>query len=118
MESARKKGAIPVLMTSIHRRKYKDGKIVDSHKEYLKATEDVAKELKVAFIDMAKKTEKLLNILGEEESKKYFLVFDEKAFPVNYPKGANDNTHLSEKGAKAVAELVMEGIKEEKLLLK
>lgn len=118
VEETRKKGATPVLMTSIHRRRYRDGKIVDSHKEYLTATEQVAKELKVPFIDIAKKTEILLNRVGEEESKSYFLVFDETAYPVNYPKGANDNTHLSEKGANAVAQLVVEGIKENNLPLK
>ena len=62
---------------------------------------------------MLAKTEKLLSTLGDEGSIKLFLHVD--SGNVNYPKGKKDDTHLSPVGAKEIAGLVAEGIKENKL---
>ena len=113
---SREKGATPVLLTSIHRRRFKDGKIVDSHKDYLTATRKVAGELNVPLIDLASKSEVLFNQYGEDGSKKLFMILEKGENP-NYPEGSNDNTHLSELGANEISKLVVQGIKENNLPL-
>lgn len=111
----RDKKAIPVLLTPISRRSFKDGKLIDTHGGYPNATRQVADSLKVPLIDMLVKTEGLLNHLGDRPSIKLFNYID--SGHVNYPLGKKDDTHLSPDGAKKVASLVVEGIKELKLNL-
>ena len=113
----RSKKAIPVLLTPVSRRKVdKDGKYQETHGEYPDAVLAVAKELHVAVIDMLGKTRKLHEELGFEGSKKLFLHLAPGENP-NYPTGAADNTHFNDYGARKMAELAVEGIKELKLPL-
>lgn len=111
----RDKQAIPVLLTPISRRSFKDGKLIDTHGGYPNATRQVADSLKVPLIDMLIKTEGLLNQLGDKASIKLFNYVD--SGHVNYPTGKKDDTHLSPDGAKTIAGLVVEGVKELKLNL-
>ncbi|SOD14427.1 rhamnogalacturonan acetylesterase [Pedobacter xixiisoli] len=113
INQTREKKANPILLTPIMRRSFKDGVFTDSHKGYPAVVRRVADSLKVPLIDMHKKTEKLLVGLGEQSSIKLFNHLD--SGHVNYPKGVKDNTHLSIEGAKEVATLVVEGIKETKI---
>lgn len=113
VNQTRDKKANPVLLTSIMRRSFTNGVFEDSHKGYPNVMRKVADSLKVPLIDMHKKTEKLLVSLGEQGSVKLFNHLD--SGHVNYPKGVKDNTHLSVEGAKQVAALVAEGIKETKI---
>lgn len=113
VNQTREKKANPVLLTSIMRRSFKNGIFTDSHKGYPAVVRKVADSLNVPLIDMHKKTEKLLVGLGEEASVKLFNHLD--SGHVNYPKGVKDNTHLSKEGAKEVAALVAEGVKETKI---
>jgi lysophospholipase L1-like esterase len=112
---ARSKKAIPILMTPIARRNFKDGQQTDTHKNYPDAVRSLADSLKVPMIDMQRKTEKLLTQYGEEKSIALFNYVD--SGHVNYPQGKKDNTHLSPIGAKAVADCAVEGLKELKLPL-
>lgn len=113
VKEARSKKAIPVLLTPISRRSFKNGILKDSHGGYPGVTRQVADSLKVPLIDMLAKTEQLLNDLGDEGSIKLFLHVD--SGNVNYPNGKKDDTHLSPVGAKQIAGLVVKGIKENKL---
>lgn len=115
VNETRSKKAIPVLLTPISRRNFKNGVLVDTHGDYPRITRQVADSLNVPLIDMLAKTESLLNHLGEESSIKLFNYVD--SGNVNYPKGKKDNTHLSPEGAKQVAGLIMKGITELKLSL-
>ena len=115
VNQTRAKKANPVLLTPIMRRSFKNGVFTDTHKGYPDVVRKVADSLKVPLIDMHKKTEKLIIGLGEQSSVKLFNHLD--SGHVNYPKGVKDNTHLSKEGAKEVAALVAQGIKEEKLEL-
>jgi lysophospholipase L1-like esterase len=112
---ARSKKAIPILMTPIARRNFKDGQQTDTHKNYPDAVRSLADSLKIPMIDMQRKTEKLLTKYGEEKSIALFNYVD--SGHVNYPQGKKDNTHLSPIGAKAVADCAVEGLKELKLPL-
>ena len=113
VNDTRSKKAIPVLLTPISRRSFKNGGLTDTHGGYPGVTRLVADSLKVPLIDMLVKTEKLLTGLGDEGSIKLFLHVD--SGNVNYPKGKKDDTHLSPVGAKEIAGLVVEGIKDNKL---
>jgi len=113
IKESRSKKAIPVLLTPISRRSFKNGVLIDSHGGYPNITRQVADSLKVPLIDMQRKTESLLVRLGDIPSIKLFNYVD--SGNVNYPTGKKDDTHLSPDGAKLVAGLVVEGIKELKL---
>jgi lysophospholipase L1-like esterase len=115
IKETRSKKAFPVLLTSISRRSFKNGVLVDSHGDYPSITRQVADSLQVPLIDMLAKTESLLTRLGDKPSIKLFNYVD--SGNVNYPKGKKDDTHLSPEGAKQVAGLVVEGIRELKLNL-
>jgi lysophospholipase L1-like esterase len=113
IDGARKKNANPVLLTSVQRRAFnEDGRINDTHGDYLVAMRELAQDKGVPLIDIAKKSKMLFEKLGQEKTKDIFL-WCEPGECENYPEGVKDNTHFSDKGAKVVAELVYEGIIEE-----
>ena len=67
-------GGIPVLMSPVVRRNWKNGILVDTHGDYRKSAKNVADKLKVNYIDANAITEKLESDLGEEGSKKLNLI--------------------------------------------
>lgn len=107
------KKAYPILMTPIMRRSFKNGVFSDTHLGYPDVVRKLADSLNVPLIDMHRKTEKLIVKLGDLPSVKLFNHVD--SGHVNYPNGKIDNTHLSPEGAKVIAGLVAEGIKETKI---
>jgi len=110
---SRKKGATPVLFTSIVRRKFGDnGKLSDTHGDYPVATRNVAAELKVPLIDLQKLTEDWINSLGDEPSKAKYLWTEPSE---KFPEGRKDDTHLSREGAMQVAQLAMDEAKNQNL---
>ena len=118
IKTARGKGAFPVLLTSIARRRFDEmGNFIDTHGDYLTAVKELAEEQNVPLIDMNGKTTKMINDLGEEESKKLFMWVEPDVY-LAYPDGQKDDTHLNEQGAEAVARLVSEGITENNLAIK
>lgn len=111
----RAKKATPVLLTPVMRRRFdKDGKFFDTHGEYPDLTRRVAAEQKVALIDMHRMSEKVLVKYGVDESRKLFLQQKAGENP-NYPQGVEDNTHFSPLGAEIMAELAVDGFREQKL---
>lgn len=118
VDEVRAKGANPVLMTPVMRRRFdKDGKFYDTHGDYPSYTREIALSHKVPLIDMQRKSEGVIVKYGVDGSKKLFLQLapGENA---NYPKGVEDNTHFSPLGAEEMAKLAVEGIREAKLKLK
>jgi lysophospholipase L1-like esterase len=105
------KKAIPVLMTSMARRKFDAaGSIVGTHDVYAQITRDVAKEEGVVLFDMDKQTQQLFQQFGSEQSALLFLHLTPGEHP-NYPQGKEDNTHFNELGARMVAQLVLKEIR-------
>jgi lysophospholipase L1-like esterase len=99
---ARRKGGIPVIVTSIQRRNYNDqGKINETLGDYPEACRQTAKEENVALIDLNKMTKTLYEAWGPSESEKAF------AFTTQL-----DNTHPNPFGAYEMAKCVVNGIKE------
>lgn len=116
IRETRAKGATPVIMTPVSRRKFENETLVNTHGEYPDAAKTAAVHRRVAFIDMASKSAEVLNRYGPDGSRKLFLQL-KPGENANYPNGALDNTHFSPLGAEEMAKLVVEGIRENKLKL-
>lgn len=118
IEEIRSKKAIPVLLTPVMRRRFNEtGEFYDTHGEYPVVARTVAKDLKVALIDMHSGSETVIKRYGPEESKKLFLQLKPGENP-NYPKGVEDNTHFSPLGAEEMAKLAAAGVREQKLKIR
>jgi lysophospholipase L1-like esterase len=102
VEQARAHGAIPVLITSVQRRTFdQQGKITNSHGDYPEAVRQVAREEKVALIDLHEMSTRFYEALGPEKSK---LAFKD-----------GDGTHHNNYGSYELAKCVVEGIRAAKL---
>ena len=117
VEESLGKGATPVLFTSIVRRNFNEqGTLVDTHGAYPFVVRDVARDTKVAFVDMQWKSEQLVASLGVERSKELYLWL-RPGQNERFPEGREDNTHFCKKGAMAMAGLAIEGLRESHLPL-
>ena len=115
IKESRSKKAIPVLLTPVARRKFDStGHIEGTHDVYSQIVRDVAASEKVTLIDLDKKSQALYQQFGPEYSKLLFLQLKPGEHP-NYPEGKEDNTHFNELGARLVAEIVLNEIRELKL---
>ena len=102
VDGVREKGGIPVLLTPIARRWFKEGKLDrNCHTDYPAAMQAVAREKGVVCMDMTTPTLDWIESLGDEASKAHFMIST----------GKDDNTHLVPSGARKVAELVCDGIR-------
>lgn len=105
VDMARKVGATPVLLSSIYRRKWKWFHLdPNCHGEYPKAMKELAEREKIIFLDMTSVTKKCFEKLGRIGSKKLFMISAKGKY--DYPEKTFDNTHLVEKGARTVCELI------------
>ena len=118
IRETRSKNAIPVLITPVSRLRFsKEGKMQETHTEYSAAVWEVGRELKVPVIDLDRKSRDLFDQYGPEPSKLLFMQLAPGEHP-NYPEGQKDNTHFNEYGARKIAQLVLEEIRELDLELK
>jgi pectinesterase len=113
VSETRDKKAIPILLTPTTRHSFRNGVFYETHGDYPEVVRKLADSMNVPLIDMHRKTEKLIVGLGDEASRKFFNYVETGS--VNYPQGKKDNTHFSPEGAKQMAALAVEGIKELKL---
>lgn len=98
IRESRAAGATPILVTPMHRRTFApDGTLDDSLKPYADAMKVVAVETKTAVIELHAKSGELFASLGEAGSAKF-------------GNQAGDRTHFNEKGARAMAELVIKAL--------
>jgi lysophospholipase L1-like esterase len=109
---ARAKGASPVLLTPVRRRRFDaSGTLVDTHGEYPDLVRSVAAEQRVPLLDMHRSSAAALTRHGAEGSRRLFLQL-RPGENANYPQGIDDNTHFSPQGAEVMAALAAEGIRE------
>lgn len=110
VEEVRAKGATPVLLTPIVRRRFDaEGGFYDVHGEYPDLVRAVAAERTVPLIDMHRSSERVLRERGAEGSRSLFLHLAPGEHP-NYPDGLRDDTHFSPLGAETMAALAVEGM--------
>ncbi len=104
VEAAKKKGGIPVVITSMHRRTFDaDGKITNSHGDYPEAVRQLAKEQNIALIDLHAISKDLYEALGPENSGRLFK--------------EGDGTHHNAYGAYQLAKAIAASIKNQRLPL-
>ncbi len=118
INDTKEKGAIPVLITPVSRRKFDaGGKALETHAIYSPIVREVAKNMNVPLIDLDQMSINLYQKFGPENSKLLFLLLKPGEEP-NYPQGMLKNaTHFNEYGARHIAELVLEGIRNANLPL-
>jgi lysophospholipase L1-like esterase len=103
---ARLHGATPVLVTSMQRRVFDShGKITNTHGDYPAAVREVAREEKVALIDLEPMSIAFYEALGPDQS------------PLAFSDGGKDITHHDNYGAYELAKCIVQGIREAKLPL-
>lgn len=113
----RKKGGIPVLVTSMHRRSFDtNGKIINTLLEYPDAVRQTAKEENVAMIDLNAMSKILYEAWGPKESVKAFVHYPANTFPGQVTK-LEDNTHFNPYGAYELAKCIVKSIQEQDLPL-
>ena len=111
VNETRERKAYPVLATSVARRKFNaDGKLVDTHGNYIVATRQVAKELNVPLLDLNRDSSALLKQMGPENSKRLFDWVEPGEF-AKKPEGLKDDTHFNAFGASRMCDLAVEEMK-------
>ena len=108
----RDKKAQPILITPVARRKFDaSGNIEETHAVYAGIVRAVAADQNVPLIDLDKESQAFIQKFGLETSKLLFnhLVPGENP---NYPDGKIDDTHFNELGARLMAQIVLNDIKE------
>lgn len=112
VQSAKDKGAIPVLVTPTQRRFFNEnGTLKATHGEFPDAMRAVAKKNNIALIDITKMTTTLYEAWGDEVSRKAFVQYPANTFP-GQEKALDDNTHFNSFGANEIALCVLKGIRE------
>ena len=101
---AREKGATPILITPLARRKFDHGQLLDTHGLYSQAVRALAEREQVGLIDLNRDSMDWLRALGEMPSKDFFMHVPAQ--------NQTDDTHLQHRGAVTVACLVVAGWKQ------
>lgn len=112
VNTVREMGGKPVLLTPVSRRWFKEGVLDENcHTDYPAAMKQVAEELSVPLLDITAGTQEWLKSLGDEASRQYFMWVKSGTITA-IPDGKEDNTHTKANGARKVAEIVCNAIKE------
>lgn len=114
IDEARSKGAIPVLLTPIHRNGWSGSSIKNSHGDYPAAMRQLAVEEDVPLIDLTAKTATLFESYGQDVVTNQFFMNIPANVYSTYPDGNSDNTHLQDRGAFEVSNLVYKAFSEQK----
>jgi lysophospholipase L1-like esterase len=110
---AREKGAHPVIVTAMFRRRFdKDDKIVDTMADYPAAARQAAAEEKVPLIDLNSMSRTLFEAMGHEGTLKAFVHYPAGTF-LDQKEALADDTHFNTYGAYELAKCVVEGIKKD-----
>lgn len=112
-EEARSRGATPVLITPVARRKFVDGQYVGgSHGAYPAAVLDLAKREGIHAIDLTAASETLLAKLGEAATEKLYMNLAPGESPLpRFAAGQTDNSHFTAAGAFAMAGLLADAMR-------
>lgn len=113
---AREKKMTPVVVTSMHRRRFDEsGHIVNTFGDYIAAARKVAAEEHVTLIDLNAMSGKFYEALGVEGSKKALVHYPANTFP-GQAETLKDDTHHNPYGAYELARCVVEAMRHEPTL--
>ncbi len=103
IKESREIGAVPVLVTPVSRRKFRNGRVTTELAPYADAVKAVGSETGVAVIDLNTASRDLFQQLGEDGSDAY------TANKIQNPDAVRpDRTHFTETGAREIARLVVD----------
>ena len=112
ISEVKKKGGIPVLVTSMQRRSFDStGKIKETLGDYPEAVRQTSKEENVALIDLNAMSKIMYEAWGPGESIKAFVHFPANTYPGQI-RELKDDTHFTPFGAYEIARLMVKGIKD------
>lgn len=106
LDDTQAKNAIPILLTPINRNNWSGGTLKDTHGDYAVAIRQLAQSRKVSLVDATLLTKTYFERIGQTATTDLFMNLDPGESP-NYPNGNEDNTHLQEKGARLVAQMIL-----------
>lgn len=116
VHGARSRGARPVLLTPVERRRFADdGTAKPTHGTYPAAMRALAAEERVPLLDLQALTLARWQELGPDGTLEYFNWLEPGQSP-NYPDGRQDNTHFRPRGAIEAARLVARALVAGKVL--
>jgi lysophospholipase L1-like esterase len=105
IQQARAAGAHPVIVTSLSRRNYKDGKLVEDLNDYSSAAKRVAEEENVPVIDLNAQSTHLLRTMTQEQADQFDAVGHPDA------NGSTlDRTHLNAHGSEVFGRMVADSL--------
>ena len=106
---ARKRGGLPVLVTSMNRRRFDaQGKIVPTLGDYPEAVRQTAKEQNVPLIDLNAMSKTLFETMGPDGTLKAFVHYPANTFP-GQTVALKDDTHFNTYGAYELAKVHRRG---------
>lgn len=108
---ARGKGLVPVLVTPPARRSFEDGKAKADFAQYSEVMRELVVTTGTPLIDLEARSRALLDELGADKAKALYLHYKPEDRVAAFPKGIDDDTHFSELGARAMANLVAQELK-------
>ncbi|KAL2107856.1 hypothetical protein VUR80DRAFT_4667 [Thermomyces stellatus] len=88
-------GGTPILITSLTRRRFEDGKVIENLAEWAAATIDAAESTGVHYLDLNRASTDYINAIGEEDGAKYNL-------------NGDDYTHLNPSGEKVFGRMTLD----------
>jgi lysophospholipase L1-like esterase len=100
IREARAMGAIPVLVTPLPQRNYKDGKHVRTLEDYAAAMRAVGKETGAAVLDLNAEANDALDAMTEEQAHQF------NNNPADPSVPGRDTTHLNAKGGEFFGAMV------------
>jgi lysophospholipase L1-like esterase len=107
VDDTRARGATPILLTSINRNKWASATTLsDTHGAYPPAVRQLAAARQVSLVDATALTKVYFERIGMAATTALFMDLAPGQFP-NYPDGNTDDTHLQEKGARTIAQMVL-----------
>jgi len=108
IEETRAIGAVPVIVTSISRRTFKDGQVVQDLKPWVDAARLVGLQENVTVVDLNAISTGMLNKMTQEQADTFDAVghADAKAENANKAVPALDRTHLNPYGQKVFGRIV------------
>ncbi|MBQ8202080.1 MAG: rhamnogalacturonan acetylesterase [Clostridia bacterium] len=115
VDTARVHDAIPVLMTPIPRRWWREGKIANAHGEYPDAIRRVAKQKAVPLLDVLAESTRVIESMGDEATCPLYMNVEPGIYPA-YPDGSKDDTHTQRAGAEFFARITAELLKKQHLI--
>ena len=115
VETARARGAVPVLMTPIPINQWAEGRPAGDHGEYAVAIRQVAARKQAALLDITQAGMAALQEMGQSAASNLYMNLRPGLYPA-YSDGRQDNVHTQHAGAALYARLTVEALRAQRLV--